>query len=432
MNGSVTITVVPVAAQSITLTPDGGSILVGETIAFTAQVNPSNTTYQNVVWSVSNSDIISVDANGVVTALAAGMAQVIATVEGTSVTAAGTIIVSEPYTPVLVESITITPESVNLTVGETYNGFVVTVLPENAENPNVVWSVSDDEVISVDANGVITALATGTAIVTVASEENPDITASATVTVANAYPDGVAYAFYFETDPIAAGWQFVDHDGDGNNWNWIFGEEGVAVYEGQGIISSASYINGVGALNPDNWAITPAITLPEGDITASLYARGQDPNYAAEHFQMYVGTSPDINTMTEISSEYIATDDYQQYLGILNEYQGQTVYIAIRHYNVTDEYQLNIDQFEVFYGPVSVAEDHTMVVYPNPTNGNVKIEVEGMTHVTVVNMLGQVVYEKALEGNETTVDMSQFELGLYFVRVNTTNGVMTRRVIVTR
>ena len=51
-------------------------------------------------------------------------------------------------------------------------------------------------------------------------------------------------------------WTIVDSDGDGNNWSVIDFDDN----EGS-VLNSASFINQVGILTPDNWIITPAINL---------------------------------------------------------------------------------------------------------------------------------------------------------------------------
>ena len=61
-------------------------------------------------------------------------------------------------------------------------------------------------------------------------------------------------------------------------------------------------------------------------------------------------------------------------------------------------------------------------VYPNPTTDNVNIVAMGINHVTVMNTLGQVVYDSNVNGNMTTLDMSQYQAGVYMVRVTTENG----------
>ena len=67
-------------------------------------------------------------------------------------------------------------------------------------------------------------------------------------------------------------------------------------------------------------------------------------------------------------------------------------------------------------------------VYPNPTTGNVNIVALGTNHITVLNALGQVVYDANADGNMTTLDMSQFQAGVYMVRVTTENGESVKRI----
>ena len=71
-------------------------------------------------------------------------------------------------------------------------------------------------------------------------------------------------------------------------------------------------------------------------------------------------------------------------------------------------------------------------LYPNPTDGNVTIEAEGMTRIVVVNELGQVVYDAEVNGDETTLNMSQFGEGVFMVRIYTENGIGVNRVSVIR
>ena len=71
-------------------------------------------------------------------------------------------------------------------------------------------------------------------------------------------------------------------------------------------------------------------------------------------------------------------------------------------------------------------------VYPNPTTGNVNIVALGTNHITVLNALGQVVYDANADGNMTTLDMSQFQAGVYMVRVTTENGESVKRINVVK
>lgn len=82
--------------------------------------------------------------------------------------------------PVELQSISLTPNTFNLTVGATQT-LSVQATPANA-NAKVTWSSSDTSVATVN-NGVVTAVSAGTATITATSTANTNIKATATVTV---------------------------------------------------------------------------------------------------------------------------------------------------------------------------------------------------------------------------------------------------------
>jgi hypothetical protein len=69
-------------------------------------------------------------------------------------------------------------------------------------------------------------------------------------------------------------------------------------------------------------------------------------------------------------------------------------------------------------------------LYPNPTNGNITVEAEGMQRLTVVNELGQVVYDAEVSSDTETLNMSPFGAGVYMIRIYTENGMGVKRVSV--
>ena len=80
---------------------------------------------------------------------------------------------------------------------------------------------------------------------------------------------------------------------------------------------------------------------------------------------------------------------------------------------------------------LSVDENaHSKVkLYPNPTSGQLNIAAEKMTSVSVYDLVGQCVMQMSAEKGQLTLDMSQLQNGIYFVKVNTANGSAVQRVV---
>ena len=185
----------------------------------------------------------------------------------------------------------------------------------------------------------------------------------------------VLKAFDFEADPTD--WTFVDKDGDGYTWAWNHNitswyaadaqpDYDTMAYEGTGCILSASFINTAGVLYPDNWAVTPAVDLTEaGEGTYfSFFAKGVDSNYAAEHFAIYAGTTPNPDEMTQISEEFVLTGAWKRYYADLSDFAGESeVYVAIRHFNVSDMFIMDLDKAEILTG-VNMGDDSGAIAQP--------------------------------------------------------------------
>ena len=151
----------------------------------------------------------------------------------------------------------------------------------------------------------------------------------------------------FESGDLSA-WTLTDSDNDGNNWFVGGTADQLNVHGGSYTAVSKSYDNTVGALHPDNWMVTTTpVTIPASGYVLSWYDRGQDPNYAAEHFAVYVSTSNNISSMTTPVYEGVSAGDWAYHYASLDAYAGQSVYIAFRHYNVSDMFYLLIDDISI-------------------------------------------------------------------------------------
>lgn len=158
------------------------TIKVEETLQLTAVVFPE-TADQVVLWESENEEIATVDENGLVTAVAKGTVNIVATAElSPTISKKFSIIVEEKEkTEVLPESISLSTEGDVLTAkaGETIK-VNATVLPAEA-NQSVVWSSSDESVATV-SRGEVKGLKEGTVEITATAKNNEEVKASITLT----------------------------------------------------------------------------------------------------------------------------------------------------------------------------------------------------------------------------------------------------------
>lgn len=181
---SCSLTVVPKQAEELSLDKENVYLSLKGTdqAVLTASFTPENA-LTDLEWTSSDEKIAAVE-DGKVTALSAGECVITVTDTVSGLSASCTVSVVED--PVYAAGIQFETEQVELVLGKTDTAEVQPVItPENVTETAVTYSSSDDEITSVDEDGVVTAVSQGTAVITatVASGENTTISASCEVIV---------------------------------------------------------------------------------------------------------------------------------------------------------------------------------------------------------------------------------------------------------
>jgi len=182
----------------------------------------------------------------------------------------------------------------------------------------------------------------------------------------------VIFSEDFEDADNLNGWLFADLDQDEHGW--YYGSE-LASHSGMGILFSESYDNETKKpLTPDNWVVTPLMSLGTNNYV-SFWVAGQDPDWAKEHYGVYVSltlpeTYGDLENFEELFAATNPIDDpyesetkqYQGANGVKNilwqriavkipaTYDNKSVCIGIRHFDCTDMFILNLDDVMVTQG----------------------------------------------------------------------------------
>lgn len=192
--------------------------------------------------------------------------------------------------PILVEGLSLTaPNTMN--VG-TNAQCTVTISPDNATNKNVIWESSDDTVLSVDENGNLTAKSTGTATITVRSQDgeqqvSKEIKVNAsTSTNGTVVDDGMFYMVQdFGNATAGATWKVVHDDPN-------ITKHGSATIVADPAEQKGNVLKYVAAINDNTEFLVFHCTLPSGDKLSNYkklvfdYKMGSDEgNY--KEFKIY-------------------------------------------------------------------------------------------------------------------------------------------------
>lgn len=176
---------------------------------------------------------------------------------------------------------------------------------------------------------------------------------------------GQSYSFTFESGP--ENWHQIDADGDGYTW-WRCEATEVGHNDSNACVTSESYVNdSKGALKPDNYLYSPQRFAISNGASISFYVCAQDASWAAEHYGVAVATtssSPTASDFITIWEETLTAkfesknkvrgtnEQGEWYLKTINlsTYAGQSIWIAIRHFNCTDMFRINIDDITIVTG----------------------------------------------------------------------------------
>jgi len=189
-NKTATCTITtPVAVTGVTLNKTTTSLTAGSTEQLMPTIQPTNATNKNVTWESSNTNVATVNSNGLVTAKAVGTATITVRTSDSNKTAICTVTVTAAT--ISVTGVTLNKTSTSLEVGKTEQ-LTATIQPANATNKNITWSSNNNNVATVNSNGLISAVAAGNATITVTTQDgNKTATCNVTVTTPTVAVTGV-------------------------------------------------------------------------------------------------------------------------------------------------------------------------------------------------------------------------------------------------
>lgn len=72
---------------------------------------------------------------------------------------------------------------------------------------------------------------------------------------------------------------------------------------------------------------------------------------------------------------------------------------------------------------------NSISIYPNPTNGIFSIEADNMERIEITSITGEIVKALVVNKNKTTIDLTAYSSGIYFAKIITDKGNVTKKII---
>lgn len=162
------------------------TIGVGGEETLNAYVSPSDATNKELAWESDDEEVATVD-DGVVTGVGEGTCTITCnSTDGSDVSdeCEVTVIIE----PIHVTDVTLNESELSLNVRESVT-LEATVYPDDATNKAVIWESDDENVATVDSDGVVTCIGEGTCNITCTSEDNSEAYAVCELTVIEEFVD---------------------------------------------------------------------------------------------------------------------------------------------------------------------------------------------------------------------------------------------------
>jgi len=350
-------------------------------------------------WSSSNDAIVSVDQNGVITAK--GTVGQTATITAISNFDNSLIATSQitlvTFFNISVSSVSVSPDDVTIVVNGTEQ-LTATVLPADADNKNITWSSSDDNIATVDQNGVVTGVIDGTVKIRVTSDENNAIFAEADVEIGELIPQAVSINLI-----------------NGMTLDAFKTQRAGKIEIGEVLTMEVSYSN---------------ITEYGGGYGRVVV------RYAINNGGTAVGPNLNINNVPVGAAEITETVNYtvaNHNTGNSSETAVLQIFAALNFGNINSLYP----GFEIVpAGSLSSKDDilnSSIKLFPNPANDFVIVEKDNAIStlkVDLYNINGALIKSEILNFKTLRISTNNLNSGIYILQFKSDNALTTKKMVI--
>ena len=141
--------------------------------------------------------------------------------------------------------------------------------------------------------------------------------------------------------------------------------------------------------------------------------------------------SPNGEVLTGAVENCNGTGTYHQWLGITAPEQRPFVYTVVDNFGCVYDTTIQVTWLnDNTTSTESILFDNKINIYPNPSNGYFSIEGDNIKKIEIINIDGKIVISRVTNLDLIEMNLSTKPKGVYFVKIITNNGVITKNIVV--
>jgi hypothetical protein len=305
-----------------------------------------------------------------------------------------------------VAGVNLLPSEVDLLVGSSKE-LSVEIIPSNSNNIGVSFSTSNSEIATVDANGLVTGVSKGNAIITVTTDDG----GYTALSIVNVHDAALGVNLALNKSIIGSG----THDGDHDVLNLVDG------------------------LTTTRWSVsgfpqTAILDLGESyklDRTEMVCYNDRDYQYSVSVSDTENGVYQQIVDRSENATEGSSANPI---IDVFSDVEGRFIKLEITGAKTYTGSWMSLMEFRVFGDEtLSIVDDYSLsdkiFLWPNPASNIVNISnSEDFYSMSIYDYLGKLLLKKDLE--QKSIDVSNLDSGLYIIKLSNEKKTISKNLFI--
>ncbi|MCF8296090.1 MAG: T9SS type A sorting domain-containing protein [Saprospiraceae bacterium] len=245
--------------------------------------------------------------------------------------------------------------------------------------------------------------------------------------ISNVSPYPSPYSNGFEPTDDLTGWKV--EDGNTDDYSWYYSTTG-------GNTNPSCYVyswNPNAITSADDWLFSTCLNLVAGKQYAVKFLTKVAISTYPESMELAIGTQPYSGAMTKTIRD-LSDINSENYIVVFDSFSVATsgvYYLGWHVYSAADDFMLYIDDIVIdeSVGIQENSNDQIISIYPNPAKDVIYIKSnQEIKNIIIYNAIGQMLLNRNLKNKSLNIDISEFDKGMNYIRIETDKGITIKKV----